>query len=399
MKILMLGWELPPHNSGGLGVACYQLSKALAAQGCQIDFVLPYTADHSNIDFMRVLPALPYSPSHLQAKGNAYQSYKFDAEHTAGDLRATQRIYAKAAKQIAAQGGYDVVHAHDWLTYEAAAEVRQATAAPIVAHVHATEYDRSGEFYGNPLVHEVEQLGLTIADHIVAVSDHTKQTIVRNYNVPANKVAVIHNSVEPADFQPTNDRNIYTYLAAMKRQGYKVVVSTNRFTPQKGMTYFLRAAQAALSKNPKLLFLLCGTGDQYNELVQLSAELGIAQNVLFPGFVRGTAWRDAYRIGDVFVMSSVSEPFGLSALESVGYGVVTIVSKQSGVREVVRNMLSYDYWDTDKLADYIVNVAERDGLHQVIRYNASQEFKNLSWAKIAQEFTTLYQHRLQKVAA
>lgn len=400
MKILMLGWELPPYNSGGLGVACYKLCKALAVRGVEIDFVVPYTADHG-ISFMNVMPALPFTPEELQTFGGAYDSHAWRADkvfskptthsgHLPVSLREQQALYTQAVKDIAASGDYDVVHAHDWLTYEAAIAAKESLQAPVIAHVHATEFDRSGEHYGNPLVHEIEAMGLNLADHVVAVSQLTKDILVREYQLSASKVSVVHNAIDPDDFSPVSSVNMYTYLHHMKAQGYKVILSTNRFTVQKGMTYFLRAAQLAIRKQPKLLFLLCGSGEQYNQLVELSADLGISQNVLFAGFVRGKALRDAYEMADMFVMSSVSEPFGISALEAVGHGNVTLVSKQSGICEVVRNVLKFDYWDTAKLANYIVATAEHESLQTTLKVNAREEFQHFSWHRVAEKCKRLY---------
>ncbi|HEU5187580.1 MAG TPA: glycosyltransferase family 4 protein [Candidatus Saccharimonadales bacterium] len=385
MKILMLGWELPPYNSGGLGVACYQLCKALAAQGCEIDFVVPYQAEH-DISFMQVHAATSQPPGAI------------DGGYANKISTPKEALYTKKVHYLLTHNRYDVIHAHDWLTFPAAVAAKQASNTPVIAHVHATEFDRSGEHFGNAVVHDIEQQGLLLADHIVAVSELTKQLLVREYNISPNKIEVVHNSVDPADFEPLPATNIYTYLRLMKCQGYKVVVSTNRLTVQKGLTYLLRAAQAAVQKNPKLLFLLCASGEQYYELIRLSAELGISQHVLFPGFVRGKALRDAYDIADMFVMPSVSEPFGISALEAVGHGTVALVSKQSGVCEVVRNMLTFNYWDTQKLAEYILSVAEHPGLHQTLQANASQEFARLSWQQVAKKSLHLY-GRLQGVGA
>lgn len=400
MKILMLGWELPPHNSGGLGTACYQLCKALAHRGVSIDFVVPYQASHAAIDFMRVIPGLPYAPQELQGAGGAYGSQQFAtdahggadklAHHLPGGLRTQQQEFTRAVKKLAAKGTYDVVHAHDWLTYEAGRAAQQAIGAPLIAHVHATEFDRSGEFSGNPLVHEIEYQGLLLADHIVAVSQLTKNIIVREYGLSAGKISVVHNSVDQTDFTPVATANSYTYLAAMKRRGYKIIVSTNRLTVQKGLRYLLYAAQLALQKDPRLLFLLCGSGEQYHELLELGARLGISRHLLFAGFVRGKQLRDAYEIADMFVMPSVSEPFGISALEAVGHGNVVLVSKQSGVCEVVRSMLTFDYSDTRKLAGYIVAVAASKGLRDTLHSNAAQEFARFSWHKVAEKCQDLY---------
>lgn len=403
MKILMLGWELPPHNSGGLGVACYKLCQALAAQGCAIDFVVPYKADHSDIDFMRIMSAVPQSVRTIKLAGGIYDSYKYAVEeferpglehHLPHTLRGLQYRYAKAVRQLAKREQYDIIHAHEWLTFEAAMAAGQVTNCPIIAHVHATEFDRSGEYSGNPLVHEIESQGLMMADHIITVSQHTKNIVVRNYGIPQDKVEVVHNSVDQADFTPQATANIYAYLTQMKKRGYKVVVSVNRLTVQKGLQYLLKAAQQAIALEPKLLFLLCGSGEQYEELIELSAQLGISQNVLFTGFVRGKEWRDAYGVADMFVMPSVSEPFGLVALEAVGYGNITLISKQSGAREVLRNVLTFDYWDTNKMAQYIVAVARHPGLHYTLRKNALAEFKNLSWDSVAQKCQQLYQRKL-----
>lgn len=389
----MLGWELPPHNSGGLGVACYKLCKALAGRGCQIDFVVPYNADH-DIDFMNILPTSRITPSELAQLGGGYDSKKLTNQPDG--LQTVQEHYANKVQALVQTQSYDVIHAHDWLTYQAAIAAKQETSVPIVVHVHATEFDRSGEHYGNPLVHEIEQQGLLIADYIVAVSELTKNMIVREYGIPASKIQVVHNSVDLDDFKPAATQNVYNYLHHMKQYGYKVVVSTNRFTVQKGLTYFLRAAQLAVQKDPKLLFLLCGSGEQYHELIRMSAELGISQNVLFTGFIRGKALRDAYEIADMFVMPSVSEPFGISALEAVGYGDIALVSKQSGVCEIIRNMLTYDYWDVEKLAGYMLAVARHPGLHKTLQQNATQEFAGQSWAHVAQRLHLFYGHAAQK---
>lgn len=407
MKILMLGWELPPFNSGGLGVACFKLCKALARLGCSIDFAVPYSAQHKEIDFMEVIPALQFSPSQIRQAGGAYESYRYAIpafEHTSlshhlpTDLRGLQQQYALAVQKLVRSKKYDLIHANEWPTFEAAALAQQTSNLPIIAHVHATEFDRSGEHHGNPLVHEIEQQGLLLADRIITVSQKQKDIVVKRYRIPASKVEVVHNSIDQEDFAPLPASTTYAYLRSMKQRGYKVVVSTNRLTAQKGLGYLLRAAQKALQKNPKLLFLLCNSGEQYNELVALSAELGISQHVLFAGFVRGRELRDAYEVADVFVMPSVSEPFGIAALEAVGHGNVAVVSKQSGVCEVVKNMLTFDYWDTDQLAEYLV-AAGSDGLHQTLQQNASQEFTKFSWHTVAERCEQLYKKQLQKAAA
>lgn len=395
----MLGWELPPHNSGGLGVACYQLCKALAIKGVDIDFVVPYQDRHEDVDFMNIIPALPHSAEELRNAGGAYDSQSLAAGSSLGsetgrpgNLREQQLHYTKAVHRIAKSKQYDAIHAHDWLTFEAAMTAKQYAGKPLVAHVHATEFDRAGEQYGgNPIVHDIEYNTLTMADRIIAVSQATKNLIAQRYAIPADKIEVVHNSIDASAVVAANDENLYQYLEKMKRHGYKVVVSLGRLTIQKGLTHLLRAAQLVIERNPKVLFLLAGSGEQYHELLELSAELGIAENVLFTGgFVRGKAWRDVYAIGDMFVMPSVSEPFGITPLEAIGYGNAVLLSKQTGAGEVLHNVLKFDYWDTRKLADQILAVTEYDVLRQELLRSSLQEFQNLSWHEVAQKCHGIY---------
>lgn len=395
MKILMLGWELPPHNSGGLGVACYQLSRALATQGVDIDFVLPYDAPH-DIDFMKITPAMPIAAEKLANLGGAYDSYCYHCESdvcehaTPKDLRGQQERYTKFVEQYLLQQNPDIIHAHDWLTFEAGMRAKQITGKPLIAHVHATEFDRSGEHHGNPLVHEIEYNALHMADRVVAVSQVTKDIIVREYNIPADKVMVVHNSIDPEDFADVSFAGSYVYLDEMKKRGYKVVVSLGRLTVQKGLRYLIQAAARVTSVNDKVLFLIAGDGELRDELIEQAAELGVAHNVIFTGFLRGQRWRDAYAIGDMFVMPSVSEPFGLTALEAAGTGNAVLLSKQSGVGEVLRSVLKFDFWDTDKLANYILAVAEQPVLQQTLMHNVQSEFSRLSWGDVADKCQALY---------
>lgn len=398
----MLGWELPPYNTGGLGVACYELSKALAVRGVEIDFVVPYQDKHEDIDFMNILPALPCSYEWLCVNGitgysnpgNAFASElscKTNFCDAPKDLRDLQMRYTDAIKQIVKNDNYDAIHAHDWLTFEAAIQAKLHSKKPLIAHVHATEFDRAGASNGSPLVHEIEYNALMMADRIIAVSQATKDVIINSYQIPASKIDVVHNSINAAALAPLDDHNLYVYLERMKSHGYKVVVNVGRLTIQKGLTHLLKAAQLVIQKNSKILFLIAGTGEQYYELLQLSAELGISQNVIFTGqFVRGKAWRDAFAIGDMFVMPSVSEPFGIAPLEAMSYGTLALISKQSGVCEVLNNTLKFDYWDTQKLADYILAVAYYPSLRHELYQNAMQEFINMSWHKVAQKCHAVY---------
>ncbi len=400
MKILMLGWELPPHNSGGLGVACYQLCKALSVQGVAIDFVVPYQDEHTEINFMNIIPALSHTAEMLTMAGGAYDSTGFgpikntSLDHTIAipiGLREQQVSYLNSLRTIVKAKEYDAIHAHDWLTFEAAIMAKQFTNKPLVVHVHATEFDRSGEQHGNPIVHEIEYTTMTLADRIVAVSQATKDIIVREYGIPGDKIEVIHNSIDAADIPPLDPHNVYVYLEKMKEHGYKVVVALGRLTVQKGLTHLLRAAQLVVEHNPKMLFLLAGSGEQYHELLALSAELGIAENVVFTGgFVRGKAQRDAFAIGDMFILPSISEPFGITALEAVGYGNAVLLSKQAGVGEVLNHVLRFDYWDIYRMADQILAVAEHGTLRDELYRNSFEEFRHLSWQSVAEKCQAIY---------
>jgi glycogen(starch) synthase len=398
MKILMLGWELPPHNSGGLGVACYHMSKALALQGADIDFVVPYKASHPDASFMRIHAATPLSPLERYGLGTYDSNMLLERELTAADasnlkdMRGVQKRYIQFVENLVEDMQPDAIHAHDWLTMEAGMRAKQLTNAPLIIHVHATEFDRSGEHSGNPIVHEIEQQALLMADRIIAVSNITKNIIVHRYGIPADKVEVIHNAIDIDSFGYHNyDFDTYRYLEALKSEGYTVVATVTRFTIQKGLTHFLKAAARASEKYSKLVFLLAGDGELRNELMQLSADLGIADKVFFTGFVRGKQWRDAYSVADIFVMSSVSEPFGLTALEAAHHDAALIISKQSGVGEVLQSIMRYDFWDTDKLADQIVGVAASQSLSSELRQNIKHEYARISWHDVARRCIQLYE--------
>lgn len=394
----MLGWELPPHNSGGLGVACYQLCKALSVKGADIEFVLPYTAAH-DIEFMRINAAHPQDVQSVIKAGIAYDSFKYvksTGEIEWIDLFGQSAIYEQAIDRIVDLGEFDVIHAHDWLTFRAALRAKQKSGKPLLLHVHSIERDRAGGNHGNPIVREIEYLSMMLADRVIAVSAHTKKAIVQEYNIPAEKIEVIHNSIDVEAVQPLDDENTYTYLSKMKQHGYRIVVNVGRLTVQKNLPNLLQAAKEVVARAPKTIFLFVGSGEQERELIEQAAALGIGKNVVFTGFQRGKAWRDAYAIGDLFVMPSVSEPFGLTPLEAVGYGTPALVSKQSGVSEVLTNCLKVDYWDIQEMANQITAVVQNDTLRDELHRNSVEEYERLSWNKAADRLLELYEHHAQK---
>ncbi len=394
----MLGWELPPHNSGGLGVACYHMSKALALKGANIDFVVPYSAEHPGCEFMTIHAATGLTPLERYGLG-AYDSSKVIETQLSKadindlkDMRGVQKRYVKYVERLVRTVTPDVIHAHDWLTMEAGMRAKQITGAPLVIHVHATEFDRSGSNSGNPLVHEIEYQGLMMADRILAVSGITKGIIMQKYGIPADKIEVVHNAIDVSSFDDgyNYDYSTYKYLEALRSEGYTVAVQVTRFTIQKGLANFIRAAAKACEKYDKIVFLLAGDGEQRDELISLGSELGISDKLFFTGFVRGKQWRDAYSVGDIFVMSSVSEPFGLTALEAAHHGNALIISKQSGVGEVLNSIFRYDFWDEDKLADQLISIATSESLKQSLQENVKLEYDNISWNDVAGKCMEIY---------
>ena len=394
----MLGWELPPHNSGGLGVACLNLSKALSQEGADIDFVVPYTADHSDIDFMKVVSALKLDPLYRYGLG-AYDSKKLEeviipdaSEQKLISIRDVQAKYCDFINKYLMEFKPDVVHAHDWLTFEAGVLAKKNYGLPLVAHVHATEFDRSGMNGGNPVVHAVEYEGLMMADKIIAVSKATKKIIHDKYGIPWDKIDVAYNSLDEgfvtSDYSFKKDH--YKYIETMKSLGYTIVSTVGRFTIQKGLSHMMHAAARAISKEPKLLFVFAGDGEEREQLMQLAADLHISNNVIFTGFVRGQRLRDIYEISDIFVMSSVSEPFGLTALEAAHHGNVLILTKQSGVAEVLKSVMEYDFWDEEKLADEIVAVSKSGALKAVLQDGISREYLKISWDDVAKKCLQVY---------
>ena len=398
MKILMLGWELPPHNSGGLGVACLNMARALAHEGANIDFVVPYKATHPDIDFMNVLSATNIDPLYRYGNGS-YETSRIlekiipNKQHNnLVSIRDVQEAYCEFINEYLMKTKPDFIHAHDWLTYEAGILAKRETGLPLIAHVHSTEYDRAGMHTGNPLIHEIEQEGLMLADEIIAVSEVTKRIVHEKYHIPLNKIEVVYNSLDDA-YQLSDyhfNQNTYQYLANLKRKGYTVVSTVGRFTIQKGPHNSMHAAALAIHKNPKLVFVFAGDGEERNELISLSAELGISHNVIFTGFIRGKRLRDIYSISDIFIMSSISEPFGLTALEAAHHGDALILTKQSGVSEVIWSALKYDYWDERKLADQIVAASTNPALIESLQHNVQNEYNQITWEKVAKKCLKIY---------
>jgi len=390
----MLGWELPPYNSGGLGVVSYELSKSLAESGATIDFIVPYDAEH-DIDFMDIHPAHNLNPVEFREGFGAYaseQSAKYGTTVSDFDgLLHSTRVYAQAVADRIDQHEFDIIHVHDWLTLRAGIMAKMESGKPLIAHVHATQFDQAGGKRGNEAIHEIEAMGLGMADKILAVSQLTKDTIVREYGIDPDKIDVVHNEIDPTSYMRVKDTNPYKAFEELKTSGYKVITYLGRVTVQKGLWSLLQAFAKVVEQEPKTILLIAGNGEQINELQELAADLGISQNVVFSNsFVQGSKQRWAYRVAELFVMPSVSEPFGLTALEAPLQYTPVMISKQSGVAEVLRNALIVDHWDINQMANQMVACLRSEGLRTTLRVNSKREVMQMGWSRAATKVHASY---------
>ncbi len=397
MKVLVLGWELPPHNSGGLGVACYHMCRALSSQGADIDFIVPYTSPHKDIEFMNVISAVQADVSTVQKDFGVYDSSRLGDSCSEANYDY-HRIYEESIQAITQLADYDVIHAFDWLTIRPAIRAKQLTGKPLIVNIHSLEYDRAGGKRGNPDVWDIEYQGMMMADRVVTVSEYTRDVVVREYNIPYDKVEVVHNSFDLGLYEGIDGQNAYKYLETVRKYGYKVVMYVGRMTIQKNLHNLILAFKKVVEIEPKTILLLVGSGDQEIELIEKAAELGISKNVIFAGFQRGKYWRDAFGVCDLTVMPSASEPFGLTALESAGFGVPTLVSKQSGVHEVLKSALKIDYWDVDGMANQILGVIQNQPLQDQLIEDGLAQINKLTWTDSAEKLLNIY-NQLSMVAS
>jgi glycogen(starch) synthase len=407
IKVLMFGWEFPPFNSGGLGVACYGLTRGLTRQGVRITFVLPRIAGALDEDYMRILAAdkfgvdrdkikfktvdsilKPYMSSRsYSAERSGLGGFLHDVQNIYGeDLFSEVRRYSKYAKIVASEGDFDVIHCHDWLTYPAGITAKNIARhrgmnVPLVMHVHATEFDRTG---GNPnqYVYDLEREGMHVADSVVTVSNYTKNMVVRHYGVNPEKVHVIHNSI---DFEESDSNERFKI-----KDHHKVVLFLGRMTIQKGPDHFLGVAKKISDIDDDARFIMVGSGDMFTRIVEEAANLGIGDKVLFSDFLGGRDVERAYKMADVYVMSSVSEPFGITPLEAMKNGTPVVISKQSGVSEILRNCIVVDFWDINLMASKILSVLNNRELKDSLSREGLNEIRNFSWDHPAMKCVDLY---------
>ncbi len=410
MKVLMLGWEFPPYFVGGVGIVCYEMTRALQSRDdVEIEYVMAYgpkdkkrkgnlTIASANVDKLRDLkvkevPTMMYNYDSCESYSTRYEealTHFSGTEHK--DIKQIyganliEEVYLYARRVAALYSDYesfDVIHAHDWTTLPAALLLRKLTGKPVVFHAHITELDKTGGNGGHPKVFEIEMEGLRQADLIISVSNFTKQRLIANYGVDPSKIRVVHNG-GVSDLK----KSLEDLHHAFKKD--KIVLFAGRMTLQKGPEYFLHAARRVLEYEPNTKFVLAGGGDMLTQMIELSVELGIEKNVFFHGpFSREEADK-FFSLADVFVMPSVSEPFGIVPLEALAKGTPTIVSKQSGISEVLTNTFKVDFWDIDEMAHKILALLRYDDLHEHMKYLGYEEYDNFSWEKPVSEIVNVY---------
>ncbi len=402
----MYGWEFPPHNSGGLGVACYGLARALIAEGTDVAFVLPRRmpvglpgctfrfADEAHL--LTGEQAEQFASGYITEERLAFLRGKFPELHYGPSLYDEVLAYAARAPFVALAERADVIHAHDWLSFPAGIAAKEVTGLPLVVHVHATEFDRTGFGSVNQNVYDIERRGMHEADLVVAVSEYTRGIIIERYGVAPEKVVVVHNGIDPDD---TAVHHIpYDSLDRLKEHGWGVVLFVGRLTMQKGPDYFLRAAKKVLEYRPNAIFVVAGSGDMERQIINDAAYLGIADKVLFAGFTRGNELSRLYRLADVVVMPSVSEPFGIVPLEALLNGTPVLLSRQSGVSEVVRSALRVDFWDTDEMANKILGILTYPPLREVLRAEGGAEARRQLWRTAARKCIMMYERVVRTFA-
>ena len=384
LSVLMFGWEFPPHNSGGLGTACEGLTRALDARGARVIFVLPKRvgvkadfvrfrfADLERVKF-RTVPGLlyPYLTSEAYVRERAAAGA--GAIYGAGLLDEVW-AYAARARAIAATEKFDIIHAHDWLAFPAGLAAKAMSGKPLIVHVHATEFDRTGGNGVNQEVYAIEQAGLRGADAIYAVSQWTKNILIERYGVVPEKIRVVHNGV--AENSPAALPGV---LTEVKQAGFKIVLFVGRITLQKGPDCFVQLAKRVLAEAPKTYFVMAGSGDMEGQVMRAVATFGLSDRFIFPGFLRGEELARLYRAADVYVLPSVSEPFGITPLEALQHGAPVIVSKQSGVAEVLRHALKVDFWDIEEMSNQLLAVLRYPALGETLAENGRREAAGVTW--------------------
>ena len=411
----MFGWEFPPHISGGLGTASYGLTKGFVQQGdVEIKFCIPKPYGDEDNSFLRIvgMNSVPivwknvdrdYVNSRIGAVMTPEEYYRY-REHIYGDfsymhtndlgcmefaggypenLHDEINNYSIIAGVVARTEEFDIIHSHDWLTYPAGIHAKQVSGKKLVIHVHATDFDRSRGNV-NPTVYAIEKNGMDNADHILCVSELTRQTVITKYHQHPDKVSTLHNAVTPLSQEILD-------IVPKKIPGEKVVTFLGRITMQKGPEYFVEAASMVLKRTKNIRFCMAGSGDMMNDMIRLAAARGISDRFHFPGFMRGRQVYECLKASDVYIMPSVSEPFGISPLEAMQCDVPTIISKQSGCAEILDKCIKTDYWDIHAMADAIYSICNNESLYEYLKVEGRNEVNQITWENVALKLRKVYE--------
>lgn len=414
MKVLMFGWEFPPYNSGGLGTACYGLTKELCKNNIEIKFVIPRSYPNMKSKYVKLisqykitnkkfsiqkfevnslikgyLTSNEYTKYYEESNKKIKINYKGSNNIYGKNLFEEVKRFANNASLIAKEEEHDIIHCHDWMTYDAGIIAKNISKKPLVVHIHATEFDRTAQ-NPNPYIYEIEKRGFENADEIIAVSNYTKNKLIDKYYINPEKIKVVHNGVNIK-------KNISTkrYKSPICKSD-KIILFLGRITIQKGPDWFLYAAKKALSIDSNLKFIFAGSGDMQNFIIEKAAELGIADKILFTGFLRGKDIDKAYQSADLYVMPSISEPFGITPLEAMSNNTPVLISKQSGVSETIRHCLKVDFWDTDAMASKMISVIKHKELQEELQNNGFMEVKNMTWSLPAKKCHDIYKEIINK---
>ena len=415
----MFGWEFPPHILGGLGTASYGLIRGMSQQSdLDITFVMPKPWGDEDQSFLKIIGACntpivwkginyDYVAERLakfmdpqlyfDLRDHLYADFSYKHVNDLGCVEFSGRYpenlleeinnYSIVAGVIARTEQYDIIHAHDWLTYPAGIHAKNVSGKPLVIHVHATDYDRSRGNV-NPDVYNIEKNGMDIADHIITVSDLTRNTVIEKYHQKPTKVTTVHNAVEPLSKE---------IISIQDKRGVseKIVTFLGRLTMQKGPEYYVEAAAKVLSRSDNVRFIMAGNGDMMNKMIRLAAERNISDRFHFTGFMKGKQVYEILRSSDVYVMPSVSEPFGISPLEAMQCGVPSIISKQSGCAEILDYAIKVDYWDIDALADAIYGLITYPAFHKFLKEEGLNEVNNIKWEYAGHKVRDIYDNIIE----
>lgn len=401
MKVLTFGWDFPPQTAGGLGMACQGLMRELTDKGVEVIFVLPKQQPvhgSGRFIFANISDELGHDLSSAYAIGpyNSSQTWFSvrgqDGKHITYSHRLIEAVhaFAKRAGVIAKREEFDLIHAHDWTSYLAGIAAKRISGKPLIVHVHATAFDQAAGDNVDPDIYAIERDAYHYADSIVTVSDFTRRLVIEKYGANPRKVSVVHNGMdgdEPVRYVPT--------LQELKAQGKKIVLYHGRITVQKGVDYFVAAARKVIDYDPNVVFVISGKGDMEAQIMHQVGALGLSQHVRFAGALWYEERDQMYQSVDLVVMPSVSEPFGLVPLEAMRHGTPALISKQSGVSEVITHVLKVDFWDVEEMANKILATLRYPVMHQQLIKEGQQEIKRLSWKRAADKVAALYERLLQ----